>query len=58
MATDADKVAELPEPPDRACPGCGYLVDQVRVDKAVLNFRCPRCGAFRLSEFYRVRIRA
>lgn len=35
----------------RACPGCGYLVAQVAVDMARINFKCPRCAEHSMSDF-------
>lgn len=35
----------------RKCPGCDYLMDQVRLELARLDFPCPRCGKHTLGEF-------
>jgi len=39
----------------RCCPGCGYLVNQIQIDLAVLNYKCPQCGKHRYSEFQPVK---
>lgn len=35
----------------RKCPGCGYLMDQILIESARMNFACPRCGKRTLGEF-------
>lgn len=37
----------------RVCPSseCGYLVNQKIVDKARLNFKCPKCNGYKFSDF-------
>jgi len=40
----------------RCCPGCGYLMDQLLVDMARINFDCFRCDGYKLSEFSPVKL--
>lgn len=47
-------VTQLPEPADRACPECGYRINQLLVDLANANFECPRCGGATLALFVRL----
>ena len=35
----------------RKCPGCGYIEAQMLIDAARYNFRCVRCGKYKLSDF-------
>jgi len=35
----------------RKCAGCGYLMTQVQVDAARLDFPCPRCRKHTLRDF-------
>lgn len=35
----------------RICPGCNYTIPQINIEKALLNFECPSCKGFRLSDF-------
>lgn len=41
----------------RCCPNCGYLMAQIEIDTARLNFDCPRCGKHRLSEFQPIQLK-
>lgn len=36
----------------RMCPACGYLIPQRCAKMALFNYKCPRCGAKKLSEFF------
>lgn len=35
----------------RACPGCGYAVDQIMVEQARLDFSCPKCSGYKFIQF-------
>lgn len=35
----------------RACPNCGFLVSQTKIERSVLDFECNQCGKRKFSEF-------
>lgn len=39
----------------RVCPGCGYEIPQILVDRARFDFPCPRCEKHTLREFLPIR---
>jgi len=48
-----NKIHALKPVPLRACPSCGFLVDQFKIEAAKYNFSCAKCGKHKLSEFIR-----
>jgi uncharacterized paraquat-inducible protein A len=35
----------------RSCPGCDYIINQLMIDRARLDFDCPRCRSHTLRDF-------
>jgi len=35
----------------RSCPGCGHVESQLLIDRSIVNFKCPRCQQYHLSDF-------
>lgn len=35
----------------RGCPNCGFIMTQFEIEKAYLNYDCPKCYKAKISEF-------
>lgn len=33
------------------CPGCGHLMAEIMIERAAMDFHCPSCGRFTISQF-------